>query len=588
MAFNPDKYLEKKASEGGFDPDAYLSSKEPSAEQSAEPSTLGDFGMGVHRGAMMGGAEELAGLGTAIGEKAADTDAFQKLADWYEGYKRDASPEAMEVAASAQPAPQKSFYQAYRGGQEQAQAETEAARKASPWAFGGGQVLGGLATGIASSPLAVAAPLRTAVGAGGLVGGLESSATIEDPLALAGDVALGGTVGAALQRILPGGVKKPAKDIVQRGELFPQLETAKQLGEEGISLSAKPEARKALTQRLQKSEQDIASQFIEPRKELGEAVGASLQDPGVVLTQSLDDLDAVENIGDVLTGNMKALGRAKANDLINKTQNLHQGVLTPQEAYQFRKELTEILPKIADPQEQQILRTGLDTIKGILDKSVSGFGKASKDFAQFAEHGPEALLSKGFDPEIADVFLGDLSKGNLKISEKVRDLLGNIRSGGQEGLKKQGEFFAAMEQLKKLSTENPELVRKLGIDPQKLTREFLSKADETAVAQKVAGEGFGQQVYERGKFGLRKATETGLLKAANVYGQTKKSTRDFVSARGEDLAGMAAALKQHGGPDLQSLAETLMSEVPQKRNAAIFSILQLPKAKDILGIEAEE
>lgn len=553
-----------------------------------ESSTLGDFATGVHRGSMLGGAEELSGLGSAIGEKFADTETFKKLADWYHAQKQGASPEALEIANEAQNAPEKSFYEAYRGGERSAQAETDAAREASPWAFGAGQLTGGLATGIAMSPLAAVAPTATAVGGGALTGGLESSATIEDPYQLGKDIAFGGATGYALNKILPGGPKsaKPEKDILKRGEFMPQLEAATRMGEEGVSLSTKPAARKALTERLQQSERNLAEKFIAPRKQLGEAVGESLQTgPGSVLTQSLDNIDAVKNVEEVLISNTKSLGRGKAEQLIEKAQAMQKGLLSPQEAYTFRKELDAVAKKIADPEQQQIFKTGLDAIKGSLDESAPGFREASRDFAQFAEKGPEALLSKGFDPEIADVFLGDMSKGNLKISEKVRDLLGTIRSGGEGGLKKQGEFFAAM---KELASLDPELAKKLALDPQKVMREFINKADEVAVAQKVSGEGIGQQFLERGKFGLRKASESGALKAANIYGQAKKSVRDFANSTGDQLKSAADALKQHGGPDVQNMAESLLSEVPQKRNAAIFTILQLPKAKQILGIGEDE
>lgn len=569
----------------GFESEQDLAAPEQPAE---EHSTLGDFATGIHRGSMMGGAEELAGLGGAIGDKFADTDMFKKMADWYYGQKTGASPEAMEIAASAEEAPSKSFYDTYREGERAAQAETDAAREASPWAFGGGQVLGGLATGIASSPLAAAAPMTTAIGAGALAGGLDSSATIEQPLDLAKDVAKGGAAGFALQKILPGGPKtqKPAKDILQQGELIPQLKTAVKMGEEGVSLSAKPQARQALTQRLQENEQDIANQFINPRKTLGRAVEEPLNS-GNVLTQSIDDVDAIRNVEEVLTANAKSLGRGKAAELIEKAQQLQQGLLSAPEAYQFRKELSALGGRISNPEHQQIIQTGLGTIKNVLEESAPGFREATQDFAQFAQKGPEALLSRGFDPEVADVFLGDLSKGNLKISEKVRDLLNTIRSGGPEGLKKQGEFFAAMKQLEELAAENPELVRKIGIDPAKLTRKFIEKADESAVAKKVAGEGVAQAAYERGRFGLRKASESGALKAANMYGQAKRSTKEFVESTTEKLVSAADALRQHGGPDLQAIAEGLASEIPQKRNAAIFSILQLPKAKEILGIGGE-
>lgn len=587
MAFDPDKYLAKKQAEGAFDPDKYLAAKGVSAPAPEEHSTLGDLATGLHSGSMLGGADELAGIGNALGEKAGNSPEFQKLADWYYAQKMGTSPEALKVADEGQNAPEKSSYDAYRQGQQSAQADQDAARKASPWAYGAGQLLGGLTTGIATAPLAAAAPTATAVGSGALAGFLGSNATIEQPVDLAKDTGIGAATGYALNEILPGGAQSE-KDILQRGEFVPQMETAAKMGEEGISLSSKPEARAALTQRLQENERGLADKFISPRETLGKKVGASLSNEGG-LTPTSNSVDAAQNLQDLLTGNAKSIGKGHSAYLADKAQKLQQGLLSPQEAYAFRKELSDVSSKIADPEDQQILKTGMDAIKDSLDASSPGFQKATKNFAQFAEKGPEALLSKGHDPDIANVFLGDLNKGDLKISEKVRDLLGSIRSGGEQELKKQGELFNTIQQLEVLAKKNPELVQSLGIDPKNLSREFIQKADEQAVAQKViGGPGLAQAGYERGIFGLRKATETGALKAANLYGQAKRTVRDFANSSKEQLQSASQVLKQHGGPDIQAIAESLASDVPQKRNAAMFSILQLPKAKQILGIDQEE
>lgn len=602
----------------------------------SDVSTLQDFGEYLLHGSQVGGSDELSGLGSAIGTKVADSDAFQKMANWYYGQKMGASPEAIQIADEAQKSPEKTFYEAYRKGQEDKQKDLDETKKRSPIATGVGQMVGGVLTGIATGGLSKVAPVLTGIGAGSLSGALGSEANIENPVQLAKDTAFGGALGGIFGKILPsGGAKKTeeaAQDILNQGEFLPQIKAAAKMGREGISLSNKPSARQVLTQRLQENEKGIADQFIKPRKELGKAVGDSLKgteedflekvlqqklvdaekggseieinafkkllrnaqetrpkSEGMVLNQTLDDLSAVKNVEDLLVSNSKAIGQGKAAELAQKAQNMQQGFLNPQEAYLFRKELSDISSKIADPQQQQILRTGLETIQDVLGKSTPGFKEASKDFAQFAQKGPEALLSKGFDPEIADVFLGDMSKGNLKISEKVRDLLTNIRSGGENGLKKQGELFSTINQLEQLAQENPELVKKLGIDPKNLLKEFINKADEAAVAGKVSGEGLGQAVVEHGKFGLRRASEAGVLKAANMYGGAKKYlAEDFARGTRDQMSQFANTLRNNGGEEVAHIAEALVSEVPHKRNAAVFSILQSPKLKDMLGISAEK
>lgn len=568
----------------------------PTAEELAPPapeySTVEALGKGIQQGSQLGFADELTGIGTALGSKLADTDFARFLAG-----VRGPTPEQQATLDKLQiQEAQPSFYEEYRAGQQAEQARQAQARKEHPWAYGTGQVVGGITTGLATAPLAAAAPVATATGAGAVQGLGESTATIEDPLGLLKDTAIGAGLGYGLSKILPGGPKsvKPEKDILKRGEFFPQLEAAKRLGEEGVSLSAKPEARQALTQRLKENVEGVAEQYIAPRKTLGKALEATIKagdQEAFPPPMQAEFFDTVGDIADAVGANVTSIGRKRASDLMQKLDALKQGLLQPSEMNALRKELSDVAANSEIPELRSILKTGVTEIRDQIETLAPGFKEASKDFAQFAQKGPEALLSKGFDPELSEVFLGNMSRGDLKIAEKVKDLIGSIRSGGAQGLKKQEEFFSAMNQLEKLAQENPELVKKLGIDPAKLTREIISKADEAAVAQKVAGESIGQAAYERGKFGLRKASESGILKAANVYGQVKKKMRDFVSGSKEDLGQAAEALKQHGGPDLQALGDSLSNAIAnnnaQARNAAIFSIMQLPSAKEILGIEGE-
>lgn len=525
----------------------------------SSPSTIEDIITAAPN--LFGGAEELAGVSTAIGQKAAEF----------------LNPDLI---------PKKTFYEMYRQGYEKEKAAQKAAQERSPWAYGGTRVLGGLLTAIPAAPLAAVAPVSTAIGAGALAGGLESEATIEEPLELAKDVVLGGTTGYALQKILPGGPKKPKveKDILERGEFLPQLETAVKMGEEGVSLGSSLIESGKLSARRNKASSDLAKKFIRPRTELGKVLKATTKQEGLVLTQTLDDIAAASNLEKVLESSKAAIGR-KAPELIQKIQNMQLGLLSPNETYALSKKLQKILPKIADPEQAQIFKTGLDSIKDVLGKSVPGFKKAAQDFAQFAEMGPEALLARGIDPELKNIFLGDLKdQGSAKIAEKVDALIQGLRTGGAGAKQKQHELFTVLRELEKY----PKLAARFGLEPKELARQFTRAADEAAVVKKGAESGVFQQLWERGLFGLRKASETGLLKGANVYGQAKRKVRDFVQSSQEQFVSAADALRQYGGPDLQGIAENLASEVPQKRNAAIFSILQLPKAKDILGIESDD
>ncbi|NJO65450.1 MAG: hypothetical protein HC836_47375, partial [Richelia sp. RM2_1_2] len=163
---------------------------------------------------------------------------------------------------------------------------------------------------------------------------------------------------------------------------------------------------------------------------------------------------------------------------------------------------------------------------------------------------------------------------------------------GKEGLAKQGEFYNTMRELEKLAADNPELVQRLGIDPKKLEQQFIKLADEAAVAQKTSGKAAVEAGFERGGFGLRGVAEETLQRTLNLYGQKKRSMREYFNSPPESLTQDAAQLINSGVKHLSSLGEALQTAIGandvNKRNAVLFAIMQQPKGRQILGLDSEE
>ena len=111
MDFNPDAYLAAKAgpapAAGGFNPDAYLAAKtgQPPAAPAAQPSTVEALGRGALQGVSAGFSDEITG--------------------------------ALESLFS-----NKSYTQA----RDEARAANAAAKEAHPYAYGGGEIAGGVGT----------------------------------------------------------------------------------------------------------------------------------------------------------------------------------------------------------------------------------------------------------------------------------------------------------------------------------------------------------------------------------------------------------------------------------------------------------
>lgn len=573
-------------------------------------ATLEDYGTMLAKGAGTPFRDEVIGALTATGSKLGLPESntarllMNLVPDFISGGDVPTLSEKDKTTLASFPESTKSWYDEYRATQQAVDKDQREAADRTGWLGAATEMAGSVpltvATGAISKGLPLinryitANPLKSAALFGTGLGVGESQNTLEDPGSLALDAVISGAASAGLtkagQKLFGKNVSTP-KDILQKGEFHRKLEAAKKLGQEGLSGASDLESRAALEARQAAGESGIIKQYLEPREKLGQEIQSSVQkysDVGDVLIQQLDELDAIKNLENVLINNSRGLGKDKASKLIEKARNMQQGLLDPAEAYTFRKELNEVYNKIADPEQKQIFQTGLDKIKSVLENSVPGFKGRLEDFAEFAKAGPESLLAKGFDPDISDIFYGDLPKGDLKVAEKIRDLLKNISQEG--GFNKQREFLTAMKALEDLAEKNPDLVKKIGLDPQQFKRQFLQQADEVAAAESLMRGGPIKALYERGLFGARKATEEGMIQAANWYGrqQGKLSKNKFVQASREQLQNAANVLRQNGGERLQLLADELMSDMPQKRNAAIFSILQLPQAKELLGIGDEE
>lgn len=226
-AFDPDKYLaEKGVASEAFDPDAYMRDKGIQVEP---PGMLESAARGAAQGATLGAAPALAGLGEAIG---------------------DALPVALGGAGPGSQAAKESFLDRYRRHRDEYRAGNTAASNASPYIYGGSELVGGalplLAGGLFGkgaqaatkapgmlSQLAEGNLLGKAVAAGaraaplgaamGLLGS-PADLTQGDVGGAAKDALVGGATGAALGALGPpasayarAGLKRLGPGLVEKG-----------------------------------------------------------------------------------------------------------------------------------------------------------------------------------------------------------------------------------------------------------------------------------------------------------------------------------------------------------------------------------
>jgi len=580
--------------ESGVDLDQTFESGQDIATEEVpqQGSTLGDVAMGAHQGMTLGFADELRGLGKAFGSKLADTDFARFLAG-----VQQPTEEQTQNLQGLQMAPEPSFGQEYRQGQQEAQAEYDQAKQSSPYAYRGAEFFGGLIPGLASGGLAKAAPVLTGAVGGGLSAAGSSQATIEDsPGQLALETGLGTGLGAGLGKLFSPKVKAPT-DITTASPLKSRLSKAVEFGEQGLKLSDKPAAIGKLVDKLKSNVQQVSEKLLKPRETLGREISQTLKkagEEGIVLSQSPEQMAALSDIQSIIASNARTIGRNKTMQILDKVNNLQKGLLSPEEAYTLRNELKDLYSKIPMEEYEGIVKPGLEKIKGMLEESVPEFQGKLADYHKFLQAGPESLLARGQAPEVAG-FLSKRSNAPLDLGKEVEKVLEDLRSGGQNSIQSYKGFRQMINRLKQLGKENPELLKRIRIDPASLEREILNKADEAAIIKGAAGIGLSDlPTGLKGPLGLGSLTEKAALKGANLYGQVKGAVKGrmngFFSSSSQELDGAAQKLIQSGDQGLQSFGEALQLAVQtndlNKKNAILFALLQQPKARELLGIPA--
>jgi len=291
MDFNPDAYLAAKAgpapAAGGFNPDAYLAAKtgQPPAAPAAQPSTVEALGRGALQGVSAGFSDEITG--------------------------------ALESLFS-----NKSYTQA----RDEARAANAAAKEAHPYAYGGGEIAGGVGTsfvpGLGAAKGASVLSHALAAGRAGALYGLGASnadLTKHDFQGAAKDAITSALEGAAIGGAIGGIGKGVGKLLGGAGEAADQQAIKALAQGEG-----KAGAAWSKTRQMVKSPglRDIINEPIEVATDKGSKkltlasiAGKPAEEVKPVVSAAMDKLN--ESLAPIYEAADKKSGGVSIKDLIN-------------------------------------------------------------------------------------------------------------------------------------------------------------------------------------------------------------------------------------------------------------------------------
>lgn len=533
--------------------------------------------------------------------------------------------------------------------QKTREAANKALEEESPWAYGVGELTGGLASAVATPGLTAA---KVATGGGKLLGvgaetllagktgsklanitgkglnlgvqgllpgaayGLGSSeADISKPLELAQDTASGATMGliggAALGA--SGQVGKETlnvgKEIVKDSDFLRQVGSAYDYGKKGLNLGSSKTQDKISLIPGQRAE-DLVNKIFQVDEMLGQKVGSSLENAqlnGVKVNVDPELQSAFQNITTTLFIDNPTLGQIldpKSTKLLKTIGQQELGDLSPVEARALKDELFNLSDKLAGYNSDQA-NFAKNTAKNIaisLDKnlkaSIPEYQQAAKEFEQFRRLVPESIISKGTPSQFNQTYVGSLKNPELKLYDASKELLKKAKLPGEAAAPDRASFEILRRNLEELQRLNPKAAQALGGGADKINAKLGKQADELAMVRQAMG--FDPQ---EGPKGVVTGAVSGLIStgrgipitAANKTGliaQSKpvKTIQKVFNATDDQLMQLAGKLK--GSPATEIMGNSLEVALQNKndtvKKAVLFKLMQIPEYREMLSDKGDE
>lgn len=524
------------------------------------------------------------------------------------------------------------YLKLYRAKQQEEQAANDLSKERSPYLYHGSEIGSAfipaiLSSGATAGTSAAGIGLRQAFkeggkkgvakqlgkaalhgGAVGTVAGVGGShGTLEgDPSTIAKDALIGGTAGAALGTAMKaGGALFKGKAPIENPNAVPespgmnQTKIAYEKGKAGLGYgdSASNMSRQAAEQN--QSIDAVRSVFDASERQLqGEkqALLDAASKAGVLIESNVDSKSAAI-VFDVVTDSNAGIRKS----LWDETRALLEGYtrhgIAPEHADKLRANLHEIGKDSASETVKNAARILNKEIDKGFNSQVPGYSNINKEISSFLQAGKETLIRYGDSADAHFASLSNTASPQLKVEKSIERMLENLRSGKSGALDAQGSLDELIQNLHELP---PELVKKLGINPDVLRKEIVNHADGIALQKTMSGPATsGISVL-----GTHLPGKKTIMKAANVAGQAvrfaeplvspiaspiAKSGKALYSAGRETLDATAGALAESQVPGLTNLGDALAKGIASgneaKKNAVLFSIMQNPEARKLLGID---
>ena len=399
---------------------------------------------------------------------------------------------------------------------------------------------------------------------------------------------LGGLVGGGLAALGAGVVKgaQAAEPLVRDIPYLRQLVVATKTGNTAIG----DEARTALVNGEKQTAQDLTANVVNGDKILGqniEDVVKKATNDGITI--ELDNYTANE-MKKYLMDNRGRLSPKSFKSLMNQVSdfelnNTKEGI-SPIDINTFKKEFQQATSGFSNTDSIDMKNAILDGINTTLD-SIPGYKQANELFHDYRNSLAEPLLNEGSNnPK----YLSDMANWPEALSNKFQDMFQKLGFSKESANDYLQSLSKVKNNLEAFSEKYPGELEKLGLDPDQLVKTIKSQADVSGVRIRQTGEVAGNDILSKAAGVVTGAPMSGAALVGRATRGGARLINRFNTASPEEL--QAAGQRLVNDPDLKFLGDSLLKSIQTNnnflKNAAIFKILQNPRAREILGGHSDE
>lgn len=509
---------------------------------------------------------------------------------------------------------------AYVKARDKEREKNKEAHKQNPISYTSGEIAGGLGTlAIPGGALAKAGKLRGLIApatmaesaaVGGLYGAGSSEAELPqgDVGGLAKDVGIGASIGA----ILPTALSKANESFIQPGmnavkniPVAGSIVSATEAGLKGKFMGSEAAKKQYARNLAETTQNEVLNPTADLRSTIGQGIGtienqAAARGTEVELPELNEAREASENIepGLATEENASNVLKKQIDRYLKGMENGEQPVYTASRAQKIKKDLQRLNEQLS-PEEageiKPIVGKAASNVRQSIEGAIPELGEANKAYSNVMD----ALESLDINPTVLSKMKTEPTAA-IDLKTQASNLLSSLEDPKLKGVAVEDKFNNFLDNIKQIPDVGEDLAKQMESKVKNSIKDY-------SLSKKVGVGGLSEASFLSGSMswlgnlagkGVNMATPSGFVENAGSIA-TKAAGTALLDKKQRDTAKMSSNLYQKPDeylknvatqvsavPELKAVSDSLVDAIDNKndagKNAAIFTLMQNPRARAIL------